>query len=140
MTTNHVPNLENIRKWIDALRSGEYKQTVGALRDSSGYCCLGVACDLAVKAGVPMRLGVLRDAITIGGEKVVKTYDGNHKLPPLCVSDWLGFEDANLRMSAHTSTSAETLTLSEWNDRSRVDFRKIADMLDYHFFPPAVTK
>jgi hypothetical protein len=35
---------ENARKWVEALRSGEYTQTQGVLRDESGYCCLGVAC------------------------------------------------------------------------------------------------
>ena len=29
-------------KWVKALRSGEYKQANGALRDGSGFCCLGV--------------------------------------------------------------------------------------------------
>lgn len=31
------------QKWLDALRSGEYKQGKGRLRDGNGaYCCLGV--------------------------------------------------------------------------------------------------
>jgi hypothetical protein len=29
-------------KWVAALRSGEYKQTKGYLRNKKGYCCLGV--------------------------------------------------------------------------------------------------
>lgn len=29
-------------KWIAALRSGKFKQTKGLLKDSDGYCCLGV--------------------------------------------------------------------------------------------------
>jgi hypothetical protein len=33
--------------WIDALKSGEYKQGErAALFDGEGYCCLGVACAL----------------------------------------------------------------------------------------------
>jgi len=39
-------------QWIAALRSGEYQQTVGRLRSSTGYCCLGVLCDLHAKAGL----------------------------------------------------------------------------------------
>lgn len=34
------------RAWIEALRSGKYQQANGRLRSSTGYCCLGVACDL----------------------------------------------------------------------------------------------
>ena len=38
---------ENRKKWIEALRSGEYKQTSAALVDPYGYCCLGVACNIS---------------------------------------------------------------------------------------------
>jgi hypothetical protein len=34
--------------WVEALRSGEYKQTSGALKDEfDGYCCLGVLCEIS---------------------------------------------------------------------------------------------
>jgi len=36
-------------KWVEALRSGEYSQTTGVLRDDIGFCCLGVLCDLHQK-------------------------------------------------------------------------------------------
>jgi hypothetical protein len=36
-------------KWCEALRSGEYEQAKGRLRRGGGYCCLGVACDIAQK-------------------------------------------------------------------------------------------
>ncbi len=42
-------NKEAIRQWVAALRSGEYSQTKGILRDNRGFCCLGVACDLFSK-------------------------------------------------------------------------------------------
>lgn len=32
--------------WIEALRSGNYQQTRGRLRDTTGFCCLGVAEDI----------------------------------------------------------------------------------------------
>lgn len=35
------------RKWLRALRSGEYKQGTEVLGDARGYCCLGVlACEM----------------------------------------------------------------------------------------------
>lgn len=34
---------ENVKKWVEALRSGEFTQTGGRLQDNEGYCCLGVA-------------------------------------------------------------------------------------------------
>ncbi|QGT54329.1 hypothetical protein b3_0085 [Synechococcus phage B3] len=36
-------------KWVAALRSGEYQQTTGNLRDEKGFCCLGVLTDLYLK-------------------------------------------------------------------------------------------
>lgn len=41
-------NEEIKTKWLEALRSGEYKQTTGRLRNSQeeGFCCLGVLCDI----------------------------------------------------------------------------------------------
>lgn len=36
--------------WVTALRSGEYQQTAGRLQDDTGYCCLGVLCDLHAKS------------------------------------------------------------------------------------------
>lgn len=41
-------------KWIEALRSGEYKQTTGILRyvdnGEESFCCMGVLCEVV---GVP---------------------------------------------------------------------------------------
>jgi hypothetical protein len=35
------------RRWANALRSGEYKQTQGSLHNNGAFCCLGVACVVA---------------------------------------------------------------------------------------------
>ncbi len=40
---------KNQKKWIKALRSGKYKQTKDHLRDSDGYCCLGIGCRIFKK-------------------------------------------------------------------------------------------
>jgi hypothetical protein len=40
------------QKWVEALRSGDYKQTKGMLRRTTpeqSYCCLGVLTDLYIK-------------------------------------------------------------------------------------------
>lgn len=34
------------QKWLDALRSGKYKQGRLRLRRGDEFCCLGVACDI----------------------------------------------------------------------------------------------
>lgn len=35
------------RKWVEALRSGEYEQGRLKLNSHGRYCCLGVLCDVA---------------------------------------------------------------------------------------------
>lgn len=35
--------------WIDALRSGKYRQTKETLKNKVGHCCLGVLCELNKK-------------------------------------------------------------------------------------------
>lgn len=37
---------EYASRWVDALRSGEFKQITGALKDDKGHCCLAVLCEL----------------------------------------------------------------------------------------------
>ena len=32
--------------WVAALRSGDYEQGIGQLRNENKFCCLGVLCDL----------------------------------------------------------------------------------------------
>lgn len=34
-------------KWVEALRSGKYKQTCHGLRAGDRFCCLGVLCDIS---------------------------------------------------------------------------------------------
>ena len=41
-------NEAEFKIWIEALRSGKYNQTKRALNNSSGFCCLGVSCDVLI--------------------------------------------------------------------------------------------
>lgn len=34
------------KRWVEALRSGKYKQAHGQLTHGIGYCCLGVLCEV----------------------------------------------------------------------------------------------
>lgn len=45
------------QQWGDALRSGEYPQCrCGHLEGDDGWCCLGVLCAIAAKAGIVRRV------------------------------------------------------------------------------------
>ena len=57
MTYTPEQQKANRDKWVAALRSGEFEQTqeVLVLEDDDGkksYCCLGVACVLAIREGI----------------------------------------------------------------------------------------
>lgn len=45
---------QEVRKlWVEALRSGEYKQGKGMLKsEDNEFCCLGVLTDICVKRGI----------------------------------------------------------------------------------------
>lgn len=89
---------ENAKLWVAALRSGEYTQTRGRLsiiqaeagstRFVVGDCCLGVACKVAHKAGLALKLdsiGRMGD-----GKTIEATYDGEISVLPESVAKWLG--------------------------------------------------
>lgn len=44
---NNDQRADLLRRWVDALRSGKYKQARGRLKTDDGYCCLGVLCDVS---------------------------------------------------------------------------------------------
>lgn len=89
------PNKENIRKWVTALRSGQFKQGKSHLKYDTDYsregdarhCCLGVACDLAIANGVEMET-----SRRFNGQYI---FGGTSKTLPNEVTDWLGITDAN---------------------------------------------
>ena len=45
---------ENAKKWVAALRSGQFKQAKHSLKTSTGYCCLGVACHVLGEEVLPL--------------------------------------------------------------------------------------
>lgn len=40
------PHLPGLKEWVEALRSGNYKQGAGFLCKDGKYCCLGVLCHI----------------------------------------------------------------------------------------------
>lgn len=107
---------EVMELWIEALRSGEYKQTKEKLKSKSGgFCCLGVLCDLAAKDGGPQwekdRYGVWK----YKGE-----YIGD---PPDYITDYIGI------------TYNERSRLILMNDDENKSFKKIADYIERELLP-----
>lgn len=135
-------NEANIRRWVDALRSGEFRQGTGALHTREGdkdlYCCLGVACDLARADGAlvdPKWRYRAIDKMAYYGET------GEGHLLPAEAAVWLGFDpdldDVALRYEEHgpddpTEGSSHEASAAELNDNGW-DFGDIAQAIEDYY-------
>lgn len=62
----------DMKTWVSALRSGEYKQTKGSLHDKHGFCCLGVAVDVLIDDDwIP---DLVNECYTLDGEGGLLSY------------------------------------------------------------------
>ena len=125
-------NIEIKEKWIAALKSGEFEQATGKLRaevgdrswdqnqceyvvrETGGYCCLGVLQDVYQKE--------------TGNEAVHPWYSS---FPGHDVLDWAGFEDDEREEDAEEGTNIGTLT--ELNDDAGYSFSEVADFIEQNF-------
>ena len=87
-------NTEVKQKWIDALRSGKYEQGSEKLRSVTGYCCLGVLCDLYSKEqGAEWEFRGITE--TNLQPKDYWYFEGESEFLPDSVKDWAGMECKN---------------------------------------------
>lgn len=77
----------NVKLWLEALRSGNYQQGYFTLAGGGKFCCLGVACDLYQK-----NVGDLKINIKFGDglDEDEVFYDESSTFLPDKVSQWLG--------------------------------------------------
>jgi hypothetical protein len=108
---------ENAKKWVVALRSGKYKQGCFTLRSiDDKYCCLGVACDIAIQNGVSV--SVHRDEVHGRYE-----YDDSGAGLPVTVMDWLGLTTQTGFYNKHDGLIRD-------NDSLHLSFKRIADIIE----------
>lgn len=105
----------NQQAWVDALRSGKYKQTKYSLQDELGFCCLGVACVVAENAGVNLRLRTSDNSIA-GGSLSDQPE----------VQRWLGLKTGTGEFEDNIGLSH----LVELNDIYSKTFPEIADIIE----------
>lgn len=110
-------NREVVREWVEALRSGKYKQGTKKLRTTNDeYCCLGVLCELAVKHGVIHRVG---EGYGMAGDVYADIFE-----LPYSVTEWSGIKD-----SAGSYYDVEPKALSRLNDDG-MNFSEIANIIE----------
>ncbi len=113
------------KAWVKALESGKFSQTKNELRDHQGYCCLGVACELAAEAGI---IGKAKhwlddddnDHFSYAGESL--------GLPPK-VQRWLGLADRFGKFKDEGAGWDVDESLTNLNDDKNYTFKKIAALI-----------
>jgi hypothetical protein len=121
-----VPNRERIALWLAALRSGEYEQVEGGLREQDSYCCLGVACEVMRKQ-------------TGRGEWVGTTFrvegENSCSVLPHPVQEWFGLEESNPAVSRGVFAPASEKSLASLNDGGK-SFTEIAAVIEAKYLTP----
>ena len=108
------------QKWVDALRSGDYKQGQDHLRTNSGFCCLGVLCDLYAKEN--------QLEWEHSSYKDVYMFQDTVAFLPLSVIEWSDIADSNPLVNYEPG---EICTLADLNDKGST-FIEIADLIEEH--------
>ncbi len=137
-----MPNVENIKKWVDALESNQYEQGTGALKEGDKFCCLGVASDVYLKE-------TQQEGWTQGiTDKDVFSLDETQcdvDDLPLQVRGWLGLVESNptLSIPSHLSISCGDLNCQctkdnrysaiYLNDGKGFRFNQIAECIRYTY-------
>jgi hypothetical protein len=127
-------------KWVEALRSGRYKQTTGQLQSLSGYCCLGVACREFI---APEKL-YTQEAIVLrknAPTKFVQILRGH--LPNICqpaAPTWLKTVDDEFQIRQALKVGGDyAIELSSMNDKAGASFEDIAACIEDVFDLPKAT-
>jgi hypothetical protein len=121
-------NETNMRLWFAALRSGEFRQGPGYLKkiESNGtstYCCLGVACETAMRHGVELETKNVDEA----DGSVFVQFNGTGSELPLEVMQWLGL----VRSAPMVSQDVRAISA---NDALEWGFTRIADEAENYYF------
>lgn len=124
---------KNAEAWVEALRSGEYSQTRGVLHDKDGFCCLGVACDLAGKSG--LKLDVISEYDLEENDITYEyySYDGIRTVLPLRVQEWLGISSdmGSFLLPIPARSGEHNCSLTGANDEIKLTFTQIADLVEW---------
>lgn len=135
-------NPEVKKKWLEALRSGKYRQATEQLRKGDAYCCLGVLCDLYAKehpeAGFTADDAHRYVFKSAGDDNYVFSSPGDRDsedLPTYSVMVWAGIDNWNIpqdlapEMSDNYRLPAGSVSLPAINDDGN-SFEVIADVIE----------
>lgn len=116
-----------MKLWVDALRSGKYKQGRLVLKsENNEYCCLGVLCDVYAKTQKKkgFQLGD-------GNISFIKDIHSDEKCTaglPNQVRKWSGIKDTLGRFQ-----NIQQQSLYMLNDSEQYTFEQIADVIEQNY-------
>jgi hypothetical protein len=116
------------KKWLAALRSGEYEQGKNYLENAGKFCCLGVLCDLAVKEGVIQKSPSKDNEQLICYPDEVKYFGYAHNVLPNKVKEWSKI----LTDDGEYHSENINFLLSNLNDSGKT-FEQIAKYIEDYF-------
>lgn len=133
ITEDQYAKAKALRKtWVEALRSGNYKQTRGRLHAGGGYCCLGVLCEILYGPtawGNPTHHGFGRSDVY---ELIIT---GDRVLPPSAAADAVGLThiagvfNPSADFADKFPKAGEAFSLAALNDHG-ASFNEIADIIE----------
>ena len=110
-----------MKKWVKALRSGQYNQTEGALarhrNGEDGFCCLGVLCNIMQEETGKLNV--------IYGGNTYRFNDEEGTLPK-AVRIWAGMENESGYFKYKNGKAGE---LTDLNDNGK-SFKQIANVIE----------
>lgn len=112
---------DNAKKWVAALRSGEYSQCRNHLVFGKQYCCLGVACDIYQKE--------VGDLFVTTDKFGVTRFDNEDAILVPKVSNYFGLR--NTCPTPKDKLGVWMKSLASMNDDG-ADFNTIADTIEKH--------
>lgn len=118
---------ENNRRWVEALRSGKYKQGQGCLHRNNTFCCLGVAHDVfgpGWAAGKDDRMEVA------GISEAERSISDGINAPTGAIRETLGLPDWD-GITVKRVASGRATGLAGLNDDEKLTFSQIADIVAY---------
>jgi hypothetical protein len=123
---------ERTKKWIEALRSGEYEQTTGELRtwdpEKQGYrfCCLGVLCEL-YRQSPEAEANVTFTGWETNTSRFIARDDVEDGTLPIPVQEWIGMDSGDPDIY---DEFFDYVSIVDLNDSRRYTFPVIAGLLE----------
>lgn len=106
-------------EWLAALRSGEFEQGQGYLRQGNKYCCLGVLCELTARKGLSSPAFPAEGIVADG----VYQYNGDTGMPSQAHDRVTGLDLGNQSKLAWMNDEGKSFAeIADWIERNVSDY------------------